>query len=180
MLKEKIKKYLDEYFKRWREDHNSLPQIGYDDSKMSSLYVGEVLNEEYIQWQYVPVNRIIDFSELEKKYHICISEEIKEYYNSYFFLDLDGFVEDEYIWFDPIEETTDVLSELEWSYTNEEAHGIIFIGSGANDPMGVKISNGNVIFWNEECERETFVANSLTELFSNITPKLKPKKKTLF
>lgn len=180
MLKKKIKEYLDEYFKMWKEDYNSLPRIGYDDSEISSLHVGEVLKNGYIQWQYVPVNRIIDFSELEKKYHICISEEIKEYYNSYFFLDLDGFVEDEYIWFDPIEETTDVLSELEWSYTNEEAHGIIFIGSGSNDPMGVKISNGNVVFWYEECERETFVANSLTELFSNITPKLKPKKKTLF
>ena len=91
MLKEVLKKYIDAFFKVFEDDLKSLPKIAYDEDNPSNLYVGEMDNEEWIQWQYVPVDRIIDFSELEKEYAMHISTELKEYYNSFYFLELCGF-----------------------------------------------------------------------------------------
>ena len=85
MLKEVLKKYIDAFFKVFEDDLKSLPKIPYDEDNPSNLYVGEMDNDEDIQWQYAPVDRIIDFSELEEEYAIHISTELKEYYNSFLF-----------------------------------------------------------------------------------------------
>jgi len=74
--------------------------------------VGEMDEEKWIQWKYVPVDRIIDFSGLEKEYAVHISKELKEYYNSFYFLHLYGFLDNVGISLDKIDDTIDVLEEF--------------------------------------------------------------------
>ena len=109
MLKEVLKKYIDAFFKGYEDDLKSLPKLPYDEDNPSNLYVGEMDNDGWIQWRYVPVDRIIDFSELEEEYSINISTELKEYYNSFYFLELCGFLDNRYVQLDKIDETVDVL-----------------------------------------------------------------------
>ena len=82
MLKEVKKKYLVVYFKGYEDYFKSLPALPYNEDEPSNLYVGEIDKVGWIQWQYVPADRIIDFSGLEEEYNIHISEELKEYYIS--------------------------------------------------------------------------------------------------
>ncbi len=82
MFQEILKNYIDAFFEDWK----SLPKLPYDEDEPSSLYVGEIDEEGWIEWQYVPVDRILDFSELEEEYAIHLSEELKEYYNSFYCL----------------------------------------------------------------------------------------------
>ncbi|WP_276357574.1 SecY-interacting protein Syd [Cohnella caldifontis] len=63
----------------------------------SLIYVGEVDEDEYISWRPVEKNVTNDFSLLEEKLGIKIHGSVVEYFNSYWFADLDGFIKDHYI-----------------------------------------------------------------------------------
>ncbi|MDE6052356.1 MAG: SecY-interacting protein Syd [Lachnospiraceae bacterium] len=169
MLKEVLKKYLDVYFKEYEDYFKSLPALPYDEDEPSDLYVGEIDKEGWIQWQYAPVDRIIDFSGLEEEYNIHISEELKEYYNSYYFLELWGFRGNEGIRFDKVDDTTDVLAEFRGVLNDNE--DMIEIGTdNRNSSICVKIDSGQVISKYWEFEEEFVLADSLSELFLELKP----------
>ena len=174
MLKEFLKKYLDAFFKVFEDDLKSLPKVAYDEDNEdnpSNLYVGEMDNEGWIQWQYVPVDRIIDFSELEEEYAMHISTELKEYYNSFYFLELCGFFDNVLIMLDKIDDTTDAIEEFRCVIDSNES--MIPIGmDGRNCMICVKLDSGCVIVDDWECEEQYILADSLSEFFS----KLKPRK----
>lgn len=173
MLKEVLKKCLDDFFKVYEEDSNSLPVLPYDEDEPSDLYVGEIDEEEWIHWQYVPVpaDRMVDFSGLEEEYHIHIAEELKEYYNSYYFLELCGFLDNVCITFDRYDSTADDVLE-EFRGLLDEKEDTVYIGvDGGNSEIGVKIDSGQVISRYWEFEEETVLADSLSEFFSKLKPR---------
>lgn len=59
--------------------------------------VGEVDEEDYIQWMYKEKEEQINFSELEKELNLVFPDAVKEFYNSYYFLELQGFYNGENI-----------------------------------------------------------------------------------
>ncbi|MDE7204429.1 MAG: hypothetical protein K2O91_21595 [Lachnospiraceae bacterium] len=59
------------------------------------------------------MDRSIDFSELEEEYAVHISNELKEYYNSFYFLELCGFWDNVCITLNKIDDKTDVLKNSE-------------------------------------------------------------------
>lgn len=166
MLKEAIKAYLDQYFRMYKIEWNSFPTVSLEEEdRISTLYVGEEDEEGRIQWIYKPADIIVDFTELEKKHAIVIPYEIKEYYNSYWFFMFGATFENESIYFDSIDESSDIVLELDDWFT----HGVkdkIIIGHGKwNAPLCVKVDTGEVIIWEEDSQRERVLANSLEELF---------------
>ena len=178
MLKEVLKKYIDAFCKVYEDEWKSLPLLPYDEDEPSNLYVGEIDEEGWIQWQYVPVDRIIDFSGLEKEYNMHFSEELKEYYNSYYFLELSGFWNNRCITLDKIDSTVDVLEEFRNVLDSNENLFIIGMDS-CSCSVGVKIDSGQVVLYDWEYEeydweyeKEAILTDSLSEFFS----KLKPRK----
>ncbi|MDE6052480.1 MAG: SecY-interacting protein Syd, partial [Lachnospiraceae bacterium] len=154
MLKEVLKKNIDAFFKVYEEDFKSLPKLPYDEEEPSNLYVGEVDEEEWIQWQYVPVDRMIDFSKLENEYGIHLPQELKEYYNSYYFLELCGFLDDRCIQLDKIDATVDVLDDFRCEL--DDNGNMITIGTDDyNCSICVKIDSGHVISYDWEYEEES-------------------------
>lgn len=167
MLKEVLKKYIDAYYKVCEDDWKSLPKLPYDEDEPSNLYVGEINENGWIQWQYVPVDRIIDFSGLEEEYNIHFSEELKEYYNSYYFLYLYGFWNNRCIIFEKIDNTIDVLEEFGNVLDSNE--NLFIIGTDScNCSIGVKMDSGQVVLCDWENEEEFILADSLTEFFSKL------------
>ena len=112
------------------------------------------------------MDRSIDFSGLEEEYAIQISKELKEYYNSFYFLELCGFWDNGYISLDKIDETTDVLKKFRSAL--KDNRGMITIGMDVrNCLVCVKIDSGCVILDDWECEEESVLADSLSEFFRN-------------
>ena len=172
MLRETLKKYLDQFFYMWKTERNFLPMISYDEDKETLLYVGEENDDGDIQWEYRPADRTVDFSEIERKFSIMIPQEVKEYFNSYWFLQLEGFIGSDYIFMDPIDDTSDVILELEYFFTNESKEMIPIGTHGKWDvPICVKISTGEVVIWDEENGKEYVLAKSLEDLFCKMTVK---------
>ena len=170
MFKKKKKKYIDAFFKVFENDLKSLPKIPYDEDEPSNLYVGEIDKEGWIQWQYVPVDRIIDFSELEEEYAMHISTELKEYYNSFYFLELCGFFDNVLIMLDKIDDTTDALTKFRSVLKNNGS--MIKIGiDGRNCLICVKLDSGCVIVDDWECEEQYILADSLSEFFAKLKPR---------
>lgn len=167
MLKEVLKKYIDAFFKFYEDEWKSLPQLPYDEDEPSNLYVGEIDEDGWIQWQYIPVDRMIDFSRLEQEYNIHFSEELKEYYNSYYFLELCGFWNNRCITLDKIDNTIDVLEEFRNVLDSNENFFIIGIDS-CSCSIGVKFDSGQVISYDWENEEESVLAESLSDFFSQL------------
>ncbi|HBV81214.1 MAG TPA: hypothetical protein DEB74_00145 [Lachnospiraceae bacterium] len=176
MIKDKIKNCLEENIILWQTEANSLPKIKFDEYtyEKSNLYVGDSDTEGRIQWHYTPVSRVLDFSDLEMESHIVLPQDLKDYYNAYFFLELNGFIDGECISFDPIDEIDDVLENLAYFMSGEEDEkfgttNLIILGIyGHKYPFGIsKIGNGQVVVVMEDNE-EYVLAESLCELFTKL------------
>jgi len=168
MLKEKIKAYLDQMFGWYKEMHNELPRVPYNEDEPSALYVGEPNEEEWIQWQYVSVKKNVDFSKLEQKYSIHIHDQIKEYYNAYCFLELCGFYRGEAISIEGINELTDAAVIMENLLESNEEYLLIGYNTSCGLPLYVNIFNGQVVIWDWEIEKGYLFASSLAEILSNL------------
>lgn len=172
MIKEELHRYLEKYVEFWKNERGSLPMVPYDEDCETKMYLGERDEDEYIQWNYKRKDKIIEFLPIEKKYDIKLHSDLKEYYNSYYFLQLEGFVDGRRIWLDPIDEERDILAELEYIFENEGKH-IIEIGvEGKSDlPLYFEINSGNVMIYDFENNDKKILADSLKELFAKLSPK---------
>ena len=91
MIKECLKTYLDKYFACYKNYRGTYPAVPYDEEEKSSLWYGEPDEEEYIQWMYKEKDKQTDFSDLENEPELALPDAAKEFYNSYYFLQLQGF-----------------------------------------------------------------------------------------
>lgn len=176
MIKEEIKRCLEKNVEMWQKETNSLPKISYDEDvcEWSDLFVGQPDTDSSIQWQYAPVDRILDFSDLEKRYCVELPEDLKDFYNAYFFLELRGFIDNECISFKPLDETVDVLDNLEFFLGGEEDEesettNFIVLGLYAHKYwFGIsKFGKGQVVALLEE-GKEYVLAESLGKLFKKL------------
>lgn len=176
MIKEEIKRCLEKNVEMWQKETNSLPKISYDEDvcEWSDLFVGQPDTNGSIQWQYAPVDRILDFSDLEKRYHVELPVDLKDFYNAYFFLELRGFIDNECISFKPLDETVDVLDNLEFFLGGEEDEesettNFIVLGLYAHKYwFGIsKFGKGQVVALLEE-GKEYVLAESLGKLFKKL------------
>ncbi|WP_145409963.1 SecY-interacting protein Syd [Paenibacillus xylanexedens] len=101
-MKQKLEDYFIRKYARWRKYKNSFPMISWDEDVPSFMYVGEINNENYVQWKAIPKDEIYDFSEVKNEYNIELHPDIKEYFNSYWFLELTGRYEDYSVILEPV------------------------------------------------------------------------------
>lgn len=171
MVKESLKNYLDRFFEEYLEKMGEYPSVPFDEDNVSSLYFGEVDEEEYIQWKYAEKKEYTDFSHLEKKFGIKISDDIKELYNSYYFLELQGFWHNEHIYIEEITEHKDILAEFEYAFENESKE-LIPIGIYGNMDLALclEISTGNLIAVDYEDNSSNIMLGSLSNVLDEMTP----------
>ena len=70
MIKESLKAYLDNYFEMYKNSMGTYPTVPYDEEEESSLWFGEMDEDEYIQWMYKVKETETNFSELEAELDI--------------------------------------------------------------------------------------------------------------
>lgn len=187
MFKDALKKYLDDYIELYRERFGTYPQIDAEiTEEPSACFFGEKFEDGYIQWKYVGQPNPIAIDRLEKERHVHICDEVKQLYNSYLFLELQGFLdgrEEQILAFDPVTEETDGLffpsDDLP---ATEEYPNLIIIGRyGQMDAsLCVDVVTGEVYSWDLNDDTYEFeyegryrepelLADSLTELLSRLS-----------
>lgn len=101
-----IKKSMGQYFSMRHdfaeEGMNFLFKTSVIEELNSIIYEGEVDEEDYITWKPVEKTTSYDLKELEENLGVGFDKSIIEYFNSYWFANLDGFLNDFYIKLDAV------------------------------------------------------------------------------
>ncbi|WP_342515297.1 SecY-interacting protein Syd [Sporosarcina sp. FSL K6-1522] len=137
------------------------------------IYEGEVDEDEYISWKPVEMTVTQDFTRLEDEYDISLHKSIVDYFNSYWFADLDGFFKEHYITLESVLPNTEISTFRESLKGYKKNHGDslerIPIGIEGNGLL-VVIENNSGIIQLEDFGRGTFeyIAENIQELIGNL------------
>ncbi|MGG4489603.1 SecY-interacting protein Syd [Metabacillus idriensis] len=173
-----VKKALEQYFKElinvWDKKYGTYPKAPWDEEIDTLLYLSHPDDEEYVYWKPIEKSDLDDFTEIEKKLDLTIHPEIKEYFNSYWFLNLQGFYGSRLVNLEPVEPGKHILEFFEALKKFEENNGgelrFIQIGFVSPEDMAITIDNetGKIFIEDFETEENELLANSLTELIGNL------------
>lgn len=172
MIKDALKEYLAKYFECYKNFMGSYPKVPYDEDAVSTLWIGEADDEDYIQWMYKEKTAQTDFSQLENESGIILPDDAKEFYNSYFFLQLQGFYNGENIIFDGISDTGDILQDLKECIfeTNGRKYLQMGICGGRDMALCMEIDTAKMVLFDSENEETEPLADSLGQLLRSMTP----------
>ncbi|MFE4352052.1 SecY-interacting protein Syd [Peribacillus butanolivorans] len=139
----------------------------------SIIYEGEVDEDDYITWKPVEKTTSHDLEQLEENLEVVFHKSIIEYFNSYWFDDLDGFLNDFYIKLEailPNFEFDSFRGTIEGYKTNHN-------NRLENIPLGIEgngllvvIDNESGIVKLEDFERDSFeiISESIEALISKL------------
>lgn len=173
-MEEALRKYFELYCDAWKKYKGTYPQVPYDGDIDSKLYVGTMDEEEYISWKPMIKDEITDFSEMEKTYNFKLNEEIKKYFNSYWFLELKGFVGEYSVILEPViprREMDSFETQLKGYFSTYRTSEYIPIGIEANTNSVIVLENetGKVYFHDLDCDKKELIADSFREFVSRIS-----------
>ena len=166
--------FFDKYLEMWKSFSGSAPRIAFDEEIQPMLYIGDMDENEYICWLPKSKDVVTDFSLIEDDYKIVINQDIKEYFNSYWFLDLKGFYNGANVILEPVipgKELDNFEQQLQGYYMIYNEISYIPIGFEANDNNLIVVdnTNGKVYFDDLERKEKVYVAGSLKEFISKIS-----------
>lgn len=137
------------------------------------IYEGEVDEEEYISWKPIEMNVSQDYKRLEDEFEVNLNKSIIDYFNSYWFADLDGFFKEHYIKLEPVLPNNEISSFRESLRGYKNNHG----GSLVKIPIGIEgngllvvVENDSGVVQLEDFERGTFeyIAENIQDLIRNL------------
>lgn len=109
-----VKGIMMDYFQRlldyWNKKYNIFLKVLWDEDINLLLYLSEFDEEEYVFWKLVEKKDVENFSVIEIEIRMFLYYLIKDYFNSYLFLSLEGFYYLNYIYFEFVELDKDLLS----------------------------------------------------------------------
>ncbi|OMC63519.1 SecY interacting protein Syd [Paenibacillus odorifer] len=164
-----MKEAMNQYFSLRKEIAEEgldfLFKTPFDEDVESLIYIGEVDEDEYISWQ--PVEKdFYDFNSLEEDLGVRIHPSVIEYFNSYYFADLDGFIKDHYIKLESVLQKADIdsYSNTLKGYKNNHDNKL------ENIPLGIEGNGLNVVVDNEDgsVKLEDFERNSFEVISESI------------
>ncbi|KMP34605.1 SecY-interacting protein Syd [Bacillus albus] len=173
-MKNEMENCFDKIIREWQDCNNSLPKSLWIEEAEAFIYEGEPDKEGYVFWKPLEKNIIHDFSDIEKDLGIQLHNSIKEYYNSYWFLDLGG----NYLGYDF--ELNPVIPgiELHDFYVSLQGYQGAHDNQLNNIPIGMEfngllvvVDNGNGQVKLEDYESGSFevICDSLAELILNLS-----------
>lgn len=173
-MKTIVHNFFEKYIEMWKGFNDSEPRIPYDDSIEPILYIGEVDEDEYIYWLPKCKDVITDFSVIEKEYNIVLNQDIKEYFNSYWFLDLKGFFRGTNVILEPVipgKELDNFMQQLKGYYIMYNELSYIPLGIEVNNNNLIVIDNtsGKVYFHDLELNKKQYVAENLGDFIKGIS-----------
>ena len=171
--------YFEEFVNMWRSKYGTYPKVSWDEEIDSRLYLNEPDEDEYVYWKPVEKTEMDNFTEIEKSLGMNLHNEIKEYFNSYWFLNLQGFYGPRLVNLEPVEPGKSILEFFQVMQQYEQKNGrelrYIQIGFISPEDMAIVFDNetGEILIENFETEAYELLANSLAELITSLKVELK-------
>ncbi|NJJ42434.1 SecY-interacting protein Syd [Paenibacillus sp. 7028] len=172
-----MKEAMNHYFSLRKEIADEgldfLFKTPFDEDVESLIYVGEVDEDEYISWRPVKKKDINDFKSLEENLGIRIHPSVIEYFNSYWFVDLDGFIKDHYIKLESVLPKADIESyrNMLMGYKNNHNNKLEHIPIGIEgNGLIVVVDNENGSVKLEDFERNSFevISEGIKQLITTL------------
>lgn len=170
-IKEAMQKYFQMREKLILEGLGFLGKTPFNDDVL--IYEGKADEAGYISWQPVEMTETRNFVKLQNEFNIQLHKSIIDYFNSYWFADLDGFYKDYYIVLAPILPSKSICSFRETLKGYKASHADdlakIPIGIEGNGLL-VVIENDSGIIQLEDVERHTYeyIADNLQALIGSL------------
>ncbi|PCN42166.1 SecY interacting protein Syd [Brevibacillus laterosporus] len=172
-----MKKIMDQYFerfkKKWKEYNNTLPQIAWNEEVAPFIYRGEKDEYGYISWLPIEKGTITNFKEFEINAGAELHQSLKQYFNSFWFLELAGWIGTHNINLYPVVPGIEPEKFLSGLNAFAETKGGIFnyipIGFESNGMLVVVDNNtGSVYIEDFETEEYEKLSNSIEDLISQL------------
>lgn len=110
-----MKKAFNYLFETWNllaEGDEMFSKTPYDEEVSHFIYQSDINNEDYVSWKPIEKAELTDLSSLEELIGGKIHNDLVEYFNSYWFMSLEGFYKNEYLYLfavKPSKELEDIL-----------------------------------------------------------------------
>lgn len=101
-MKDVMSKYFNLRKKYFNKGLDFLFKTQYNEEVDSLIYQGEMDDEEEILWKPTEKNKKNDLMQIEEKFGIRLHTSIRDYFNSYWFAEIDGFICTHYIRLEPV------------------------------------------------------------------------------
>ena len=107
-----MKNSFNVYFKKlannYQKTFNSKPTVSYTEKIDKEFFVSDVDSDGYVEWQPIEVVEKKDWTQIETKLGFNLSKDLKEYYSSYLFLELQGDIDNITLNFYPLENKNEI------------------------------------------------------------------------
>jgi len=140
-VKNALGTFFDELIKGYASTDDGLPIAPVRGDINHIIYVGKPDVEGWCKWRPIEKSKYYNFKEIEGEFGIKINDDIKEYFNSYWFLQVRATFKSNKITLDAItpEEELERLKRILMGYKDE--HG----GELKNIPIGTEMKRGYLI-----------------------------------
>ncbi|RJG25512.1 SecY-interacting protein Syd [Paenibacillus thiaminolyticus] len=109
-VQEALRHHFDDVLSYWSYSFGTLPKLPYDEAANPMLYQGEPDEEDYIFWKPAEKEKKDNFEVIEENLGLGLHPSIQQYFNSYWFLELQGFYHSKRIFLEPVEPDKDMIS----------------------------------------------------------------------
>ncbi|HDR4371110.1 SecY interacting protein Syd [Bacillus thuringiensis serovar nigeriensis] len=172
-MKEVMKDYFEKFIDKWMEYNNSLPQIACNEDVDEFIYSGEEDEYGYISWKPIEKGVGFSFDEIESQYNVQLHDSVKQYFNSYWFLELTGWISSYNINLHPvipgIEPNYFISLVKDYAESKEDIFKFIPIGFESNGMLIVLDNNtGEILVEDFELNEYKQITNSLESLISQL------------
>ena len=180
MIKNAIKDYYKKLEELWVKKRQTHPMIPYQSKMPQNMYEGERNNSGYISWKLIEKNENFDFAKIETEVGFEFSEEIKGYFNSYYFLKMTGILNEVKISLTPITPLVNINVFLSERIKIAKEKGRDFkkieVGNAEIDGADcylifVDNETGKVEVLDPDKNDTRFIANSFSDLINDMEPR---------
>lgn len=174
-----MKIYFSKLEDLWLLNRKTFPQVPYIDNMPKIIYKGIRNQSDYIEWKPID-NKEYDFRIIEEELGFSLHSDIKEYFTSYWFLRMDGLINNIEVSLTPITPLVDIKVFIIERYKISLKQGrdvknieIGFVEFDDADGFLLLVDNvsGKVEWLDPEKEESGFVSESLYKLITDMEPR---------
>lgn len=174
-----MKKAFEEYFKKLisfsMQTYGAKPTVSYTDSLNKELLVSKPNGEGEVEW--LPRLQIspLPWNEIEEKVGFIICKELRDFYSTFFFINLSGKYGDVNLYFRPLPSQKEVVSTILLQYSDAQAvfpHSKTFLLGSANynndDSYHIFYDNSDskTYCYESDTKKEILLSYSLADVIS--------------
>ena len=172
-MKSQMRAYFDRLEAAWRDREGSLPRAPWSEEADPTIYVGEVDEDEWVEWRPQVRGNPQEFGEIEEEFQVQIHSSVKAYFGSYYFCLIGGRLREWQLQLEP------VLPGIELRDFFSQLRGYVSVHGGrlAHVPIGLEAESGGLVVVANDTGRVlleddagglTVVSESLERLISDL------------